>query len=155
MTTGADWTKHRPLARAVAGEFYVPGAGRDDVEQEALIGLWVAARTFDRERNASFPSFARLVIRRRLSSILKAALREKHMVLTGAARDEVQIEGGTEPDRVVIARDRLQRLVVAVSELSPLERAAVAHVSSGHAYRHDKQIDNAITRARKKLREVA
>lgn len=38
------WEKHRSLATGIARSFYVPGAERQDVEQEALIGLWDAAR---------------------------------------------------------------------------------------------------------------
>jgi hypothetical protein len=40
----ALWTKHRHIARIEASEWHLPGSERQDVEQEALIALWQAAR---------------------------------------------------------------------------------------------------------------
>jgi RNA polymerase sporulation-specific sigma factor len=37
----------------------IPWANRDDIEQEALIGFWVAAKTFDTSGNGDFHSEAR------------------------------------------------------------------------------------------------
>ena len=58
-------------------------------------------------------------------------------------------------ERVVVARDTLARLVAALEHLSPLERAAVARAANGERYAGEKNIDNALTRARIKLRKAA
>jgi RNA polymerase sporulation-specific sigma factor len=156
------WTKHRRLAYAIAAEFHLPGAESQDVEQEALIGLWVAARDWDRDGGASFPTFARLVIRRRLAAVLRAALREKHRPLNDAVRmiahddGEVAIvdtlAGGRDPFEVVVLRQTLERLIEALASLTELERTALAIVVFDGRYAHEKVLDNAVYRARDKLR---
>ena len=57
MTAPALWTKHRGIARGIARDFFLPGADRDDVRQEADIALWEAA-THYRQELGPFPTFA-------------------------------------------------------------------------------------------------
>ena len=80
-TVPARWTKHRPIALGLAREYRVPGMDPDDVRQEALVALWEACRAYDREKG-TFPPFARLVINRRLTDLLRAATREKRSAVT-------------------------------------------------------------------------
>lgn len=151
VTAPALWTRNRPLALAIAREYRIPGADRDDVRQEALIGLWIASRAHRPERGP-FPPFARMVVRRRLQALLKAALAEKHQVLTRASRDDLELVDGPEPDRVVVARDTLDRLTVAVASLPPAQRAAVVRIVNGIPYQ-GKADDTARSRARHRLRQ--
>ena len=72
----ALWTKNRPIALAIAREWRIPGLDPDDVRQEALVALWEAARKYDKTKG-TFPPFARLVVKRRLSTLLQAATRQK------------------------------------------------------------------------------
>ena len=72
----ALWTKHRPIALAIARDWRIPGMDPDDVRQEALIALWEACRCHDKEKGP-FPPFARLVIGRRMRDLLQAATRQK------------------------------------------------------------------------------
>lgn len=58
-------------------------------------------------------------------------------------------------ERVVVARETLARMVAAVAGLSPLEREALARVANGDPYSGEKSIDNALVRARHKLRKAA
>jgi len=153
MTTAALWTKHRNLAHAIARTYRLPGAEAQDVEQEALIGLWVAARSFKPGRGTSFPTFARVVVKRRLSTLLKSALAEKNAVLTNADRDDLLLTDGVDVERVVVARDTLARLVAAVADLTPLERFGLEAAVNGEA--HGNLLENAAYRARRKLKAAA
>lgn len=151
--------KHTPVARLVASEFYAPGMERDDMIQEALIALWIAARGWTPEGGASFPSFARIVIRRRLASVVLGALALKHGPLNDSVRDnpelgeDVLLVDGVDTERVVIARDRLRRIIGALDRLTPMEREALADRLNGEPV--TKQRDNAWQRARGKLQEAA
>jgi RNA polymerase sigma factor (sigma-70 family) len=113
MTVSALWTRHRPLAYGIARDYFLPGAERQDVEQEALVGLWIAAKEWDRAKGASFRTFARVVIERRLASLVRTATAEKNRVLTDSERDTAQLELFEAPDleRVVLARERLAELM--------------------------------------------
>jgi len=160
------WSRNRGLARSIAAGYFWPGAERQDIVQEAEIGLWIAARAWDPAGTATFKTFAALVIHRRLTTLLKSALRERQRALNEAMRAVVNDDGDEvalvelvpdqfDTERVVVARDTLARLVAALEHLSPLERAAVARAANGERYAGEKNIDNALTRARIKLRKAA
>jgi RNA polymerase sporulation-specific sigma factor len=164
----------RTLAGFVTGEarrVYVPGADHDDVRQEALLALYEAVRAWDSQRQPFVP-FARFVIRRQLATMIKTALRRKQQPLNTALRFEALVaDGGHEltlgditpslepsPHERLVQREQLQRLTAAASRLSELERHALGGRLSGVPYvalGEQKTIDNAIQRARRRLREVA
>lgn len=169
VTRAALYTKHRPLARYIAQDYFLPGSERQDVEQECDIGLWIATGDWDPEGGASFKTFANLVIRRRLSSLVVAALRHKHEPLTRSLRtttledggdlEEVAIvdtlAGGRDPLELVVARETFDRLCEAASRLSAAEREALQLLVDGTPYPGDKRMDNAVQRTRRKLRAAA
>lgn len=148
MTVPALWTKHRPIAYAIARDYFIPGADRDDVRQEALIGLWIAARAYKKEKGP-FPAFARVVVQRHLKDRVKAANRPKARLLTDADRTaEIADRTADETDT------QLSLLVDALPTLSELERRALAASLNGQPIT-SKQQDNALQRARTKLRRAA
>lgn len=169
MTRAALYLKHRPLARFIAQDYYLPGSERQDVEQECDIGLWIATGDWDPKGGASFKTFANLVIRRRLSTLVIAALRRKHEPLTRSLRtttlvDENEVEevaivdtlaGGRDPLELVVARETFERLCDAAERLSSTEREALQLLVDGTPYPGDKRMDNAVQRTRRKLRAAA
>lgn len=161
------FSAHRKIAFSVAREFYLPGADREDVQQEALIGLWDAARSFRADGGSSFRNFAFIVIRRHLADCVTRANRLKQLVLTDAARvfgededddfelrvEDVLVEPHDLVDLIVTAEE-LRGLVGKLSGLTELERAAIARVVNGLGCAEDR-MDNALQRAKRKLREAA
>ena len=75
--------RYRRFARAKARSYFLVGADSDDVEQEALIGLYKAARDFRPEHQSSFRAFAELCITRQIITAVKTATRNKHTPLNG------------------------------------------------------------------------
>lgn len=137
---------HRPLALALARDFFLPGADRDDVEAEAMFGLWKAIRDYRADGGASFKTFAKLCIRRQLGTAVKAARRGKHEPLTYAARAIENADGETidvldlvadeaaDPARIVEAREEAFALLRAIeTELSPLERRCLVAFANGRS----------------------
>ena len=74
-------TRYRRFARAKARSYFLVGGDSDDVEQEALIGLYKAARDFRAEHQSSFRAFAELCITRQIITAIKTATRQKHQPL--------------------------------------------------------------------------
>lgn len=110
MTVPALWTKHRQIAYGVANQYFLQGADREDVEQEALVALWLAARDYDPARGP-FKPYAALWVHRRLQDKVKAAGRLKHRQLTFAVSldDVAPIEDPKlDVPRAVEARERLR-----------------------------------------------
>ncbi len=166
--------RYRGVVEGKARAYYLPGADREDVVQEGMIGLFKAIRDFSLARRTSFRSFAELCVTRHLVSAVKAASRCKHEPLNRSVRlDEIVDEEGREgvgdtlpcppsdePERVVIVRWVLREVMeVARRELSALERRALLGYIKGDSYRDAarragcrvKQVDNALQRAKKKI----
>src|SRR5512134_3641902 len=76
--------RYRRFARARSRSYFLVGADADDVEQEALIGLYKAVRDFRPEHQASFRAFAELCISRQVITAIKTATRQKHQALNHA-----------------------------------------------------------------------
>src|SRR4029453_16685155 len=73
--------RYRRFARAKSRGYFLVGGDADDIEQEALIGLYKAARDFRPEHQASFRAFAELCITRQIITAIKTATRQKHQAL--------------------------------------------------------------------------
>lgn len=154
----------RPLALAVAGEFFLPGGDRDDLEQEAMLALVEAARDYRTGHGATFATFARLVVRRRLADAVKRARAAKHLALTLAAREAVDEDGEVfpivdllpsgrgDPHETFELREELRRLRRGAKRLNALEREGLGTMLAGIPYAYSKRLDNAVARARAKLR---
>ena len=150
MTAGALWTKHRRLAYAIANKYFLPGQEREDVQQEALIGLWIAARDFDPARGR-FAPFAGMVIHRRLKTLVTRANTMKHRVLTDASRNGLELAGVDVTVATVVGREELELVCAGLRDLTELERDAVFAYVGGTYDSKDKRVENALTRARAKV----
>ena len=73
--------RYRELIQSKASRFFVIGAEKDDIVQEANIGLYKAIQSFDLEKENSFKTFANLCIERQLITTIKSSNRQKHIPL--------------------------------------------------------------------------
>lgn len=166
MTRVALFTKHQKIATQMAADWYLPGADRDDVEQELRIALWEATGSWNTGRGVPFPNFAREVMRRRMADAITAANRLKHQILTTSKRDGSPEPGEPrvdvldylasrqlEPDEMVCQLEELRGVVGAVLGLTPLQRKAIVRVINGLGP-ETKQDDNALQTARRRLRQL-
>lgn len=170
-------TRYRRFARAKARSYFLVGADSDDVEQEALIGLYKAARDFRPEHQSSFRAFAELCITRQIITAIKTATRQKHQALnqyvsisgsrSGDDSGERTVEElihvhrhGSDPADRIVADERFDAMRDRLAEvLSPLEVDVLTLYVEGKSYqeigdhldRHVKSIDNALQRIKRKL----
>lgn len=171
MSAPALWTRHRTLARAIARDWSIPGWERQDVEQEAMVALWEAARAWRPDGGASFPAFARQVISRRLTDALRAEQRWKRRPLNESLRVVENVDDGSLESIVEtlphwhqvadVAEDResLRAVVRIIRDgLTDFERHCVVGIATGVPYVElgpKKRVDNAASRARRKLKAAA
>ena len=129
------WRDNRLIAYQIANTHYLPGADREDVEQECLIALWEAAKTWD--GRGRFVGYASMVVKRHMIDAMRTANTLKHRLLTESARTqeledaEVAIAGMLAderycPVRIAEAREDLARIQEAMRTLFPSEREAIA-----------------------------
>ena len=159
----------------VRTNFFV-GADREDLIQEGMIGLFKAISDYDITRKASFRSFASICIKGQISTALKTATRQKHMVLNTSVSldrpmfdedddrttfmDLLKLEPSQGPEELLIRQEKIRIMERKLSKvLSKLESNVLKLYLEGQSYyeisqtlsRPDKSIDNALQRIKKKL----
>lgn len=172
MVTDADIREWAAFAGKISRRYYFAGADRDDVYQEALVGLLKGLRTYRPELGVPKRKFLGMAIEYHLISMVKRAQAVKHRPLTDAYRiggsgDVVATVTEMAPcprgsvAEIAERREALRVLIDALSELTEFERAAYDGYLAGESYgemadrlaRSEKSIDNSLTRTRRKLRE--
>jgi RNA polymerase sporulation-specific sigma factor len=166
--------RYRRFARAKARGYFLAGGDIDDLEQEALIGLFKAIRDF-RPGQASFRAFAELCITRQIMTAIKTACRQKHQPLNryvslwglGVVDDpsERQVEDLFDQrvpdpaDEVVSLEGQAALRAALAALLSSLEVDVLRLHLDGCTYqeisdrlgRHVKAVDNALQRIKRKI----
>lgn len=155
----------RPLAYAIASHYYLAGGDRDDVRQEALIGLVNGIRSWRTGHAASYSTFLALCIRRQIVTAVKTAARRKHVPLNTAMRGSVTVDDDEvvdlldtlpapqpDPYDALVLKTELRAVCDAVAAMTPLQRESVAVVANDLPYHGNKSIDNGLQKARRKLR---
>lgn len=167
-----------PMCRRLARAYYLPGGDRQDVLQEARIGVAAAFETWRPEGGASLAAFVELCARRRVQTAVKGSLRHCQLMLSGSRRFSDSFGGpqGSDDmllgeiipapmsDPAVLAEQRadLSTVLGALPTLSVVERDALVGIAlrgetydeiAGRRGTSSKSIDNAAQRARRKLRK--
>jgi RNA polymerase sporulation-specific sigma factor len=165
--------RHGGLAQQRAAAYFLAGAERDDLLQEALIGLCLAVRDFDPDAGSSFRTFAGLCVTRQVVNAVRAAARRKHAPLNDyvplqapaaagerALAEVIPAPASSDPALAVLHAEQVTRLRERVGRtLSPLEAEVLGLHVEGVGYRDiatrlhrgPKSVDNTLQRARRKL----
>lgn len=169
-------SRYRGLARSQARTRFLNGADRDDVVQEAMVGLYEAVMDFDLDQDTPFRAFAQMCISRQVLTAVKKASRIKHEALNSSvsldapafSQDEESVSiaerliaaAGDDPAERVIAAEELEALMDLLRRnLTELENAVLRMYMDGLPYQQmadalghsTKGIDAALQRLRRKL----
>ena len=169
-------SRYRNFARMKARSYFLAGADRDDILQEAMIGLYKAIRDFQPDRQASFRAFADVCITRQLITAIRSARCQKHAPLNSYVSLNKPLAPEEDPDRrlmdvlsgpghldpleVVIATEELGDIKAAFDKLLSEFETEVLHLyADGKSYqeiallleREVKSIDNALQRIKRKI----
>lgn len=172
--------RYRRFARSKARSYFLMGADADDIEQEAMIGLYKAVRDYRPDREAGFRAFAELCVTRQVVSAVKAANRRKHqpmhgyVSISGVVGGESEHEHSVEellgdhhvvdPADEVCEQEQAAAMEGTMSDLlSGLEVEVLGLFAEGRSYeqigerlgRHAKSIDNALQRIKRKVEHHA
>lgn len=166
-------TKYKPLVSKLSRSYFLTDGDSEDILQEGMIGLYKAIGHYDKNKNASFKTFASTCIKHQLQSAIKIASAEKHKVLSTALsiNDPSQDDEDGEleiyipsslpsPDDKLLERERMSEIKQKIKEvLSSLELEVLSLYLKGYNYNEissisklsKKSIDNALTRIKNKL----
>ncbi len=132
---------------------------RDDFVQEGMFGFLNAVRTYDESKNSSFNAYAHVCMK---NSIKTAAVNTSSDFSVDDSDGVIDnIEGDKDPLGYVISGEALSEVLSACeTSLSELEKTVVYMKAVGMSYKEigkklsmePKAVDNAVQRARKKLK---
>ena len=166
------------MVRRIAGSLYLPGGEREDVAQEARLGILGAIRAWDPDRSVPFRCFAWLCGLREANTAVTAARAAKHQPVNHARslhrpagengpalEDTLMATGRPDDDPVAktLGRERLRGILDSARALTELERRALALSANDRTHRdsarllgvRERAVNNALQRARRKLAGAA
>lgn len=159
--------RYLPLVRSRANAFRQKGIETDDLVQEGVIGLLYAIRAYDHRLGASFETFAYVCITNRLRTVVASASRKLETVSLDSASPVTDNLWNTlqeeDPQEIVISREQFDQWLQRVDAcLSGFEHQVIRYYLGGYSYHEmarllestTKAVDNALQRARRKLRRL-
>ncbi|MGE7718221.1 sigma-70 family RNA polymerase sigma factor [Priestia megaterium] len=170
--------KYEYLVCSKVKVYFLLGGDREDLLQEAKLGLYKAARDFRIEGKSSFRGFAELCITRQLITAIKAGNRQKHLPLNNAlslntsrnskrAEEDITLMEilphpyAVSPEKAAVeSENKKEREYILGEMLSAIEQEVFALYMKGQTYMQisknldipHKTVDNALCRIKKKLR---
>lgn len=157
--------RFRQTVKLIAGKYTGASLETDDLVQEGLLGLYSAALSYSPERGVRFRTYASACIHNRIRNAARA---EKRKIVSALSFDDPEAElsdsvsaGVPDPEQEVLAREWAAELDSLMDQaLSRQEREIFCCALSGMSYEEiaahikspQKSVDNAIQRARRKLR---
>lgn len=169
------FSKYQSVIYWKSTQYFLQGAERDDLIQEAMIGLFKAIRDYDKTKEASFRSFAEMCINRQLLSAVKRASRQKNIPLnnsvsldTPMAEDDVDWtlldviseKAAETPEDFLIKNEDFIHVARQLEQVtSEFEKEVLKQYLEGKSYQEmalyfnkkEKTIDNALQRVKKKM----
>lgn len=168
--------KYKRLVEKKTKSYFLVGAGRDDLIQEGMIGLFKAIRDYRGDMDSSFFTFADLCVTRQIITAVKASTRQKHMPLNTYVSlnkpayeedndktpllDLMPSKSVVDPEELIIGEESLHMIEDELEDkLSNFEKEVLKFYVDGIGYveiatmmgKPIKSIDNALQRIKKKL----
>ncbi|MDP4177566.1 MAG: RNA polymerase sporulation sigma factor SigH [Bacillota bacterium] len=167
--------KYRNFVKTKSKSYFLIGADREDIYQEGMIGLYKAIRDFRSDKLSSFRAFAELCVTRQIITAIKTATRQKHIPLNTYVSlnkpiydedsertllDILSEAKVADPEEIMISQEQLGYIEKEIMDvLSSLEQKVLSYYLDGKSYqeiacdlnRHEKSIDNALQRIKRKL----
>lgn len=165
------FSKFKNIIQMRTKNYFFYGGDREDVIQEAMIGLLKAINGYDENKTASFTTFAILCIKRQIITAIKSSNAGKNRILNMAminpeTEDTSNISYSNKsfnfynPEEIVMSKERFRELNRYLkTNLSKMENEVFEYMLSEMTYteivektgRTPKSIDNSIQRIKKKL----
>ena len=167
--------KYENFVKSKAKSYFLIGADKEDIYQEGMIGFYKAIRDFKIDKFTSFKAFAEICVTRQIITAIKTATRQKHIPLNTYVSlnkpiyedesdrtliDVLSSIAISDPEELIISQEQLKFIEEEIGKvLSELELEVLTSYLDGKSYqeiasdldRHEKSIDNALQRVKRKL----
>ena len=171
--------RYKDIVSIKANKFFMVGSEKEDMLQEGYIGLYKAVKSFDKEKQNSFKTFAGLCIERQMITAVKNSNRQKHIPLNSSLslnsgaydeNDDTEVmeildtrKTGEDPLDIVTKKEYFTVIEKSINDsLSDFEKKVLKHYKNGESYAEIaeklqskvKSVDTAIQRIRKKALKI-
>lgn len=152
---------YKPMVRERAGAFFLPGADREDIIQEGMLGLFAAIRQYDESRGP-FAALADIAVVTHIKDAVRRANRRQNEPLNRSVSldDDAAAIGAVSRPNEMAETEQLEAIRHFMqNELSPREREVAKLYIAGYSYADiaaklgivRKSVDNAMSRIRRKF----
>lgn len=153
---------YKGLLRSVANRFFLVGGDKDDLMQEAMLGLFYAVLNFDESKGA-FPAFVKVCVTRNVVNAVKKSTTYKNQPLYNYIELSTLSATATDsltPLEVLEQHEQSKEILEKIeNQLSKTEKQVFLLFIEGYSYleiaektgKSYKAVDGAIQRAKKKL----
>ena len=156
-------TRYKSLVISVARQYFLVGAGDEDLIQEGMIALYRAVDAFDEESGVPFSAFAYSCVKNRIIDVVKAANRDKHKALNNyvSIYDVDYTMSATSAEDAAIMRENSIQVKKNIAENLTSEETTVLRLYlDGRSYRDialqtgksEKFVDNTLQKIKRKIR---
>lgn len=171
--------RYKDIVSIKANKFFMVGSEKEDMLQEGYIGLYKAVKSFDKEKQNSFKTFAGLCIERQMITAVKNSNRQKHIPLNSSLslnsgaydeNDDTEVmeildtrKTGEDPLDIITKKEYFTVIEKSIDDsLSDFEKKVLTHYKNGESYAEIaeklqskvKSVDTAIQRIRKKALKI-
>lgn len=164
--------RYRHLIAAIAKAYALNAADAEDYVQEGMLALLAAASSFSQKRHASFRTYASVCIRNRMRNV---SGKELAAVRRGVGFSPVSLDdpenqfadfladSDDSPEELVLEKEHVSELYAKLADVLSRQEQEIFWLSvNGFSYADianrlhisPKSVDNAIQRARRKLRAI-
>lgn len=156
-------TRYKSLVISVARQYFLVGAGDEDLIQEGMIALYRAIDAYDTGSKVPFSAFAHSCVKNRIIDVVKSANCDKHKALNNyvSIYDVDYTLSATSAEDAAIMRENSIQVKKNILEILSAEDTAILRLYlDGRSYRDialqtgrsEKFVDNALQRIKRKVR---
>lgn len=145
----------------LSSRYFIIGGDKEDLLQEARIGLHKAIKSYDPNKNTDFIAYAKTCIHNHIISAINEAKAQKHAALNKSVDlESAALFSYDSPMDLVISRETLESVLAMVQDkLSGMEKQVLFLYLDGLSYKKiasvlhisEKSVSNALCRIRSKL----
>ena len=157
------YERYKPTIKRISRSYFLFGGDSDDLSQEALLGLLKAADTYEEGQGAAFKTYANICISSRVKTAIRLSNSKGAALLNGATDIEKENLASSDPEDLVIGKEGGREIMNLIEKtLSKFEFSVLTAYLEGLNHKEiservgksEKAIDNALQRARKKIRRA-
>ena len=152
--------RYKKTVEVKAAKYTCEYVEKDDLVQEGMLGLLSAISHYNKEKNASFKTFADRCVENRMKNAVKKA---SPVVADSSLDEDSAYESSENPEDILIHKEQAKILSEKIkTNLSSLETQILKMFLAGYTYEQIadrnsitlKAVDNALQRARRKLKSI-